>query len=124
MLRNRVLLAVSLAVGTAYVGIGMVGPVRVLYAERQGASLEIISAMASAYLVANFIAQYPSGWLSDRWGRKRLMVGGLLVQGVLSASYLVISDPLIFIVLRAAEGLAAAAVLPSARALIADAIPS
>jgi len=123
MLRNRVLLAVSLAVGTAYIGIGMVGPVRVLYAEAQGASLEIISAMASAFLIANFIAQYPSGWLSDRWGRKRLMVGGLLVQGLLSAAYLLITDPLIFVILRAAEGLAAAAVLPSARALIADATP-
>src|SRR5215813_9981165 len=95
MLRNRVLLAVSLAVGTAYIGIGMVGPVRVLYAEQQGASLEIISAMASAYLIANFVAQYPSGWLSDRWGRKRLMVGGLLVQGGLSAIYLLITDPFV-----------------------------
>jgi MFS family permease len=46
------------------------------------------------------------------------------VQGVLSASYLVFTDPLVFVLLRAAEGLAAAAVLPSARALIADAIPS
>src|ERR1700737_508157 len=69
MLRNRTLFAVSLAVCTAYTGIGMVVPVRVLYAQAHGASLTIISAMASAYLVSNFLAQYPVGWLADRWGR-------------------------------------------------------
>ena len=60
MLRNRTLLAVSLAVAAAYTGIGMVDPVRVLYARQQGASLQIIGAMAAAYLIANFAAQYPT----------------------------------------------------------------
>ncbi len=123
MLRNRTLVAVSVAVCAAYTGIGLVGPVRVLYAESRGASLAIISAMASAYLIANFVAQYPSGWLADRFGRRRLLVVGLLVQAVLSLIYLPITDPNLFVALRVVEGLAAAAILPSARALIADTVP-
>jgi MFS family permease len=123
MLRNRTLLAVSFAVAAAYTGIGMVGPVRVLYARQQGASLEIIGAMASAYLIANFVAQYPTGWLADRWGRRRMMVLGLVAQALLSVAYIFVADPLLFVVLRCVEGLAAASVLPSARALIADAVP-
>jgi MFS family permease len=123
MLRNRTLLAVSLAVAAAYTGIGMVGPVRVLYAQSQGASLEVIGAMASAFLIANFVAQYPTGWLADRWGRRRVMLIGLCLQAALSLMYLPIRDPILFVVLRAVEGLAAASVLPSARALIADATP-
>jgi MFS family permease len=123
MLRNRTLLAVSFVVAAAYTGIGMVGPVRVLYARQQGASLQIIGAMASAYLVANFVAQYPSGWLADRWGRRRMMILGLVAQALLSVAYIFVVDPLLFVVLRCAEGLAAASVLPSARALIADAVP-
>src|SRR5260370_1443163 len=63
MLRNRTLLAVSLAVCAAFTGIGMVVPVRVLYAESRGASLAIIGAMASSYLISNFLFQYPSCWL-------------------------------------------------------------
>lgn len=122
VLRNRTLIAVSLTVCAAYVGIGMVAPVRILYAQSRGASLAIIGAMASAYLISNFAAQYPSGWLADRWGRKQIMILGLLVQAGLSLSYLFITDPVWFVVLRFAEGIAAAAVLPSARALIADAI--
>ena len=37
LLRNQTLLAVSVAVGAAYTGIGLVGPVRILYAESPGA---------------------------------------------------------------------------------------
>lgn len=124
MLRNRTLLSVSLAVCAAYIGIGMIVPVRVLYAEAQGASLGIIGAMASAYMVSNFLFQYPSGWLADRWGRKPMMVLSLLVQAILSLVYLFVSDPVLFVVLRFAEGIAAAAFLPSARAFITDSIPS
>lgn len=123
MLRNRTLLAVSIAICMAYTGIGMVGPVRVLYAQSEGASLDIIGAMASAYLISNFAAQYPAGWLADRGGRALLMMAGLIVQAALSLIYLAVSDPVLFVVLRFAEGIAAAAVLPSARALIADAFP-
>jgi MFS family permease len=124
MLRNRTLLAVSLAVCASFTGIGMIVPVRVLYAESRGASLAIIGAMASSYLISNFLFQYPSGWLADRWGRKPMMILSLAAQAMLSAVYLFINDPTLFIVLRFAEGAAAAAFLPSARALITDAVPS
>lgn len=124
MLRNRALLAVSIAVCAAYIGIGMVVPVRVLYAQSQGATLAIIGAMASAYLVSNFLFQYPSGWLADRWGRKPMMIFSLLGQAALSVVYLFISDPVLFVALRFAEGAVAAAFLPSARALIADSTPA
>ncbi len=124
MLRNRTLLAVSLAVCASYTGIGMVVPVRVLYAQSRGASLAIIGAMASSYLISNFLFQYPSGWLADRWGRKPMMILSLFVQAILSAVYLLINDPVLFVVLRFAEGAVAAAFLPSARALITDAVPS
>lgn len=123
MLRNRTLLAVSFAVAAAYTGIGMIDPVLVLYARQLGSSLAIIGAMASAYLVANFVAQYPTGWLADHWGRRNMMILGLSAQAILSIAYIFVADPVLFVVLRCVEGLAAAAVLPSARALIADAVP-
>ncbi|TMC58480.1 MAG: MFS transporter [Chloroflexota bacterium] len=123
MLRNRTLIAISLSVGAAFIGIGMVGPVRVLFAQSPGASLAIIGAMASAYLVSNFIFQYPSGWLADRWGRKQVMILGLFIQAILSLLYLLITDPILFVVLRFVEGIAAAALLPSARAMIIDIVP-
>src|SRR5258708_5666394 len=80
--------------------------------------------MASSYLISNFLFQYPRGWLADRWGRKPMMICSLLGQAALSLTYLFIADPLLFVVLRFAEGIVAAAFLPSARALITDAVPT
>lgn len=124
MLRNRTLLAVSFAVCATYTGIGMVAPVRVLYAESHGASLFIIGAMASSYLISNFLFQYPSGWLADRWGRKPMMILSLFLQAIISATYLLIADPILFVLVRFIEGAVAAAFLPSSRAIITDAIPA
>src|SRR3981081_1390114 len=99
MLRNRTLIAISLTVCAAYIGICMVGPVRVLYAQSRGASLAIIGAMASAFLISNFVFQYPVGWLADRWGRKEIMIVGLLAQAALSLIYLFVNDPVLFVIL-------------------------
>jgi MFS family permease len=51
------------------------------------------------------------------------MVPGLFAQALLSVAYFFVANPLFFVVLRGVEGVAAASLLPSARALIADAMP-
>lgn len=122
LIRNPMLLAVSLTVFASFTGLGMVNTVRVLYAQSHGASLGIISAMGSAYLIANFVFQYPAGWVADRWGRRQVMIVGLVAQATLTLLYLFISDPVTFIALRFLEGIAAAGIVPSARALITDSI--
>jgi len=121
--RNRSLLSLCLAAFAAYMGTGMVSTVRVLYVRSHGGSLGIISAMATAFLVSNFVCQYPWGWVADRWGRKPVLLVGLLAQAALSMLYLGVSDPALFVVIRVFEGAAAASILPSARAAIADLFP-
>ncbi|GAC1358924.1 MAG: MFS transporter [Ktedonobacteraceae bacterium] len=123
LLRNPMLLAVSLTVFASFTGLGMVNTVRVLYAQSHGASLAIISAMGSAYLIANFVFQYPAGWLADRWGRRQVMIVGLAAQATLTLLYFFVNDPATFVALRFLEGLASAGIVPSARALITDSIP-
>lgn len=123
MWRDRSLLAISLSVGVALTGVGMVLPVRVLYAQSRGASLALIGAMASSYLLSNFLFQYPSGWLADLWGRKRMMALGMLAQALLSLLYLGVTDPVLFVALRFVEGMVSASVLPAARALVNDTVP-
>ena len=123
MPRNRTLLAISLVVAVNFIGVGMVVPVRVLYAQSHGASLAIIGAMASSYLLASFLFQYPMGWLADLWGRKPLMLCGLALQAALALLYLAVTDPILFVLLRFVEGAFAASVLPAARAVVAASVP-
>jgi MFS family permease len=101
----------------------MISTVRVLYVHSHGGSLAFISVMTSAFLIANFACQYPWGWLADRWGRKQVMVVGLVGQAILTGGYLAVSDPVVFIGLRFLEGAATASILPAARAAISDLVP-
>lgn len=122
LLGNRTLLAISFAVFIVYIGLGMTNTVRVLYAQSRGASLSIISLMASTYLISTFVFQYPVSLLATHWGRKPVLIGSLVIQAFLSGIYLFVTDPLLFVALRFFEGVAAAAVVPIARAVIADTV--
>ena len=121
--RNPQLMVLCLVVFAAYTGQGMITTVRVLYVHSHGGTLTVISAMTAAFLIANFIFQYPWGWLADRWGRKPVIVVGLVGQAIFTAAYLSINDPALFVAIRFLEGAAAASVLPAARAAIADLVP-
>ena len=123
LLRNRSLLTLCLAAFSAYMGAGMVSTVRVLYVHSRGGSLGIISAMAIAFLLSNFVAQYPWGWLADRIGRKPVILIGSVGLALTTSLYLVVSDPVFFVLIRVVEGLFAASILPAARAAIADLFP-
>jgi MFS family permease len=121
---DRLLISVSLVIVVAYSGASMISPILVLYAQAHGASLATISVMASAFLITNFAAQYPAGWLADRTGRVRLLAFSLLLQAGTALGYLLTTDAAVLVALRGIEGIGAAATLPSARALIADSIPA
>ena len=123
VLHDRSLLPISMAIGMAMAGIGMVVPVRVLYAESQGASLAIIGGMASAFLLSNFAFQYPVGWLADMWGKKRMLAVGQVGLAILTLLYLVVTDPVLFVVLRFVEGIFGAGLVAPARAILADQVP-
>ena len=121
--RDRTLLAISASVGMSMLGIGMVVPVRVLYAQAHGASLSVIGGMASSFLLSSFLFQYPVGWIADRRGKSLVMMVGLLGLAILTVFWLTITDPVLFIVLRFVEGFFAAGVVSSARAILAERIP-
>ena len=123
LLADRPLATLLGAILITYLGLGVIIPVRALYAREIGLSLAGIGAMASSFLLFNTLGQVPFGWLTDRLGRKPLIAAGIAVEVVIAVLYLVVAEPWTFIVLRALEGLAAAAIGPAARAYIADVTP-
>jgi MFS family permease len=70
--------------------------------------------------VAKAIAQYPSGWLSDRYGRRPLIVGSLLVYALLFPLYVLPMPVALLAALRFFHAMAGGAYVPSAMALAAD----
>jgi len=104
-------------------GMTAVLPILPLYADKYGADLSFIGLMVGAYMAANLIGLPPAGWLSDRFGRRRLMAIGLIGFAIASFGFLIFHDPWAFVVLRACEGLAAACFTPAALAYVADRAP-
>jgi MFS family permease len=74
----------------------------------------------SALMVSRLIFQIPLGRLSDRAGRKRLIIGGLLLMAPTTALLGVAATTLELTGLRLLQGLASAAIAAPAFALAAD----
>jgi DHA1 family multidrug resistance protein-like MFS transporter len=60
-------------------GTGMVWSVLAVYAQSLGASTAMVGAMTAAYGGARLLINVPAGVAADRYGRRRLMIAGLVV---------------------------------------------
>ena len=104
-----------------WLGAGAIYPyLPVFLNEDAHASVAMIGAIAAAYFLAVFAFSVPAGQLSDRVGRKPVMVGGTLLYAVSSLLFLTTTDPWWFVAFRVLEGAGAAAVVPAAQAFLAD----
>lgn len=102
------------------VAFGMVFPLLPFYAEEFGASALEIGFMAASFSLVQFFASPILGRLSDRVGRKPVLFWGLLAGTI---SMLISGSASSFFQLflgRAFHGAVSAAVLPTARAYMAD----
>ena len=113
-------IAAVFLVGT---GVGSVLPIMPLFLHERGSSYAMVGIVVGANLVAQFLAQYPAGWLSDRLGRAPLMIGGLVVAGIAIAAFALPFSIGWLIVLRVIQGFGAAAFRPGSRAVVADLVP-
>ncbi|RNL73589.1 MFS transporter [Streptomyces sp. I6] len=77
----------------------------------------------SGYMLALAATLIPGGRLGDILGRKRMLLGGLVVFGVCSLAAGLSSDAGVVIVMRIAQGVGAGVLFPLAIAVITDAYP-
>jgi DHA1 family multidrug resistance protein-like MFS transporter len=97
-----------------------VAPIFPLYVLGLGASYTLLGAVISIYGAVQMITQIPIGRLSDRLGRKPLMLLGLLSFALMPPFYIYAQDAYALIPIRIVGGLGASAVWPLAMALIID----
>jgi DHA1 family multidrug resistance protein-like MFS transporter len=104
-----------------WLGSGAIYPyLPVFLREDTGASLGTIGLIASAYFVAMLVFSVPAGRLSDRIGRKPMIVGGTFLYAISTLLFLTTKEPWLFVLFRSVEGIGAAAVVPAAQALVAE----
>jgi len=109
-----------LAVFVAVLGFSLVAPIFPLYVLDLGGSYTLLGFVVSVYGAVQLITQIPIGRLSDRRGRKRLILLGLVTFAVMPLLYLYASNAYQLIPIRILGGIGASAVWPLAMALIID----
>jgi EmrB/QacA subfamily drug resistance transporter len=77
-----------------------------------GASTGELQWIVAAYLITLSALLLPAGLAGDRWGRKRLLLGGVALFGVASLAAAFAADTAILIAARAAMGVGAAIIMP------------
>jgi len=122
-LRRKVFSVLFLAIFSSMLGIGIILPLLPIYAEELGAKGLSIGLIFSGFSLSRSVFSPIVGRLSDRWGRKVFLATGLFLYWLVSIGYLFSSNVLDLIIIRFAQGFAAAMIIPLAMAYIGDISP-
>ena len=118
--QKRTIATLSTAIAIRMLGIFLVLPIFTLYGEQFTSSKPLIGLAFGSYGLTNALLQIPFGWLSDRFGRKPLLLIGLTLHSV--GSILCAIPPNIFALIAARLIQGAGAISSVAFALVADSV--
>lgn len=102
----------------AVLGFSLVAPIFPLYIIDLGASYTMLGIIVSIYGAVQLVTQIPIGRLSDRIGRKGLIILGLISFTIMPPLYIHATSAYLLIPIRMLGGVGASAVWPLAMALI------
>lgn len=104
-------------------GMGIVSPFLPIYANTMGASSVEIGLVQAGFSLTGIATLLFIGRLSDRFGRKSFLSGGLAVLAVSSIGLMYANDPIHLIFWRLVQGLGASSHMPIAQAYLGDITP-
>lgn len=107
----------------ATLGQSSVAPALALYSHSMGANYSMVGGIISVYAAAQLVTQVPVGRLSDKVGRKKLIVGAFVSSSLLALMYRFAEAPGHLFILQAIGGLAIGCLWPPMMAQLADLTP-
>jgi MFS transporter, DHA1 family, multidrug resistance protein len=105
-------------------GMNIIAPLLPLYAVRMGASALELGLVQGAFSASGTITLLFIGRLSDRFGRRLFLVGGIVILVVSSAGLMFAGQPVHLILLRFIQGLGASTYLAISQAYLGDSVPA
>jgi MFS family permease len=118
--------AFGVIVGSMFIsmmGMGIVSPFLPIYANTLGASTLQVGLVQAAFNITGIGTLLFVGRLSDRYGRKSFLAGGLGILAISSVGFMFSDDIRHLILWRFVQGLGASAHLPIAQAYMGDITP-
>ncbi|MEG3071519.1 MAG: MFS transporter [Candidatus Syntrophopropionicum ammoniitolerans] len=121
--RNRALLVVALTIFVDAFIFGIIVPVLPIYSEGLGFSSFQLGVIFSVYSVALLLLSIPIGIISDRYGKKRVMVAGMSGLAIATICFAFSTTFITLLTTRLLQGVAAAVTWVVGPALVADMYP-
>ncbi len=121
--RTKILLTLMISVFAAMLGSAIVVPLLPVYVRNHGAGGLMIGGVFAAFSLSRTIFLPYFGRLSDRRGRKRLLLAGLLLCALCTIFYILSKEVYHIILTRAIQGIGAAMIWPLAAAYVGDMTP-
>lgn len=104
-------LTLSLACSVVFVDLlayGVIIPLLPVYAQTLGATSGQVGLLFASYWIAFFFTLIPFGLMVDRYGTKKMVVGGMFLLFLCSALYALSSSMILLAISRTLQGVAAA----------------
>lgn len=121
---SLLVVAVAVALFVEAVAYGLIAPVLPSYAYSLGASDLDISIIFATYPAAQMVAMIPLGILSDRYGRRKFIILGLIGMAVSTLAFALSTETWELVLTRGLQGLAASSTMTAGLALVSErAIP-
>jgi multidrug resistance protein len=121
---QRDLILVALAGTIVVMGLGFIIPLFPIYVAEKGASNFELGLIVSGFTISQFFVQPFFGGLSDRYGRKVFMIGGMACYGLVAFLYVFASTLSQVFVIRLLHGLGAGMIWPALSAFVIDLSPA
>jgi MFS transporter, DHA1 family, multidrug resistance protein len=120
---RRPILILSFTLLVVMLGYGMVLPIMPFYIERLGAGGRELGWLMATYALMQLICAPLWGWLSDRVGRKPVLIVGVLGYAVSLLMFGLAGSFWMLFVARSLSGILSSATLPTAMAFVGDSAP-
>lgn len=121
MLRNRgAILLLMINIFLIFTGIGLVVPIMPTYMDLLHISGSIVGLLVAAFSFTQLIFSPLAGRLSDNWGRKKIIIIGMLIFAVSELIFGLSSTAFFLFAARMLGGIGAALIMPAVMAYTAD----
>jgi DHA1 family multidrug resistance protein-like MFS transporter len=122
-MNKRAFYTLAMCIFTTMLGMSILSPLMSIYATKMGADGFWLGVMFSGFSLSRAFFQPVSGWLSDRYNRKNLLIIGLTAYTLISLGYAYASTIYMLTTVRLLHGVGSALVTPVAMAYVGDIIP-
>lgn len=123
LLRNRVVVVILLMWGMLYLATGVLSPIMSIFAaEELGMSFTMLGWLGTAMGAVYIVSQYFAGTLSDRYGRKNLLIYPLMIYVVGVGVAGLAQEPILFFAMYLLVGIGAAPYATVSYSLIGDVV--